>query len=231
MPTQNSSFDDCIESLRLHIRCLQRAGLKFDAAGSRPCRPDKQTCTARLASLHKESMDCKRCRLCSNRTHVVFGEGNSEARLMFVGDAPDTASDSQGHPFAGESGQLLTRIIEAIKLQRSQVYLTTAVKCLVPHGEPDDDVIEACLPFLQRQIEIIQPEIICALGPVAARILQKQEHRDTPPRGKMFRMGDILIMPTHHPELLLQKPELKNETWIDVQIIQRELASQTNHAQ
>lgn len=227
MPPQQPTFDDCIESLRLHIRSLQRTGLRFDTAGRR--KPAHQLSrSARLEALRKESSDCKRCKLCKGRTHVVFGEGNNEARLMFIGGTPNSASDTQGRPFAGESGQLLTRIIEAIKLRRDQVYLTSAVKCLAPQGEPGDDVIEACLPFLQQQIDIIQPEIICALGPIAARVLQGPGLGSDLLRGEMYRFGTILVMPTHHPELLLRRPELKNETWIDVQIIQKELKSGTD---
>jgi len=222
MSTQQPTLDNCIESLRLHIRSLQRTGLKFDTANK---LPDP---AARLESLREENADCKRCQLCKGRTNIVFGEGNEQARLMFVGDAPDSTSDAQGRPFAGESGQLLTRIIEAIKLQRDQVYLTNVVKCLAPQDKPGDASVEACLPFLQQQIEIIQPEIICALGPLAARALQDSEFQSERPRGKMYQMGSILVMPTHHPELLLRRPELKNETWVDVQIIQRELASSTN---
>ena len=231
MSTQQPTLDDCIESLRLHIRSRQRTGLRFDV-GSRRLDPAQQMSRAQmLETLCTESSDCRRCPLCNGRTHVIFGEGNGEARLMFVGDAPDSASDTQGRAFAGESGQLLTRIIEAIKLQRSQVYLTTAVKCISPQGDPGDDALEACLPFLQRQIEIIQPDIICALGPVAARILQDPAARSVPLRGTLHRMGGILVMPTHHPELLLSRPELKNETWKDVQIIQRELESGTTRKQ
>ena len=225
MSTQQPTRDACLESLRLHIRSLQRAGLKFDAGGRRTDPEDQLSCQARLEALRSESTDCTHCRLCSGRSHVVFGEGNSQARLMIIGDVPDSESDTQGLPFAGESGQLLTRIIEAIKLQRSQIYLTSVVKCIAPKGEPEDDAIEACLPFLQQQIEIIQPEIICALGPLAARVLQEHGSPSARPRGKMYRLGTILVMPTHHPELLLRKPKLKKEIWIDVQIIQRELAS------
>lgn len=231
MPTQEPNLDDCIESLRLHIRSRQRTGLRFDVGSRRPEPSEQMSRAQMLETLRNESSDCRRCPLCNGRTHVVFGEGNNEARLMFVGDAPDSASDTQGRAFAGESGQLLTRIIEAIKLQRSQVYLTTAVKCIAPQGDPGDDALEACLPFLQRQIEIIQPEIICALGPVAARILQDPAAVSVPLRGTFHRMGTILVMPTHHPELLLSRPELKNETWRDVQIIQRELESGTTRRQ
>ncbi len=227
MATPQPSLDDCIESLRLHIRSLQRTGLRFDTVGRRSDLADQPSPSARLESLRKESVVCKGCRLCKGRTNVVFGEGNGEARLMFVEGTPDSDSDAQGRPFAGESGQLLTRIIEAIKLQRDQVYLTSAVKCRAPQGEPGDDIMEACLPFLQRQIKIIQPEIICALGPVAARALQESGLQSAPPRGEMYRMGTMLVMPTHHPELLLRRPELKNETWIDVQMIQRKLESGT----
>jgi DNA polymerase len=228
MSTQQPTLDNCIESLRLHIRSLQRTGLKFDTVNKRSDPAGSLSQPARLELLRKESADCKRCQLCKGRTNVVFGEGNEQARLMFVGDAPDSTSDTQGRPFTGESGQLLTRIIEAIKLQRDQVYLTSVVKCLAPQGEPGDASVEACSPFLQQEIEIIQPEIICALGPLAVRALQDSELQSERPRGKMYQMGSILVMPTHHPELLLRRPELKNETWVDVQIIQRKLASSTN---
>ncbi len=222
-----ASLHACIESLWLHLRCLQRAGLKFDAlaaqSGQTACAlaPGEQ-----LAALRSETADCRRCRLCSARTHVIFGEGSARARLMFVGSAPDSASDAQGRPFAGESGELLTRIIEAIGLQRSQVYLTDAVKCLAPQqDDPGDDAGEACFPILKRQIEIIQPDIICALGPAAARTFREQASGAGPARGQFHRAGTMLVMPTHHPELLLRRPELKRETWIDVQRIQRELES------
>ena len=178
----------------------------------------------RLEALRSASTDCRRCTLCSGRTHVVFGEGNAEARLMFVGDWPDSDSDLRGRPFAGESGQLLTRIIEAIQLKRNNVYLTSAVKCRVFEGEPVAESLQACLPFLQQQIDIIQPDIICALGPVAARALSA-EGLGNPPRGSFYRFGNVPVMPTHHPELLLRRPELKKETWIDVQAVQHALAS------
>jgi DNA polymerase len=227
MQTRHPSLDDCIESLRLHIRSLKRSGLRFAGAGISTRPTDQSSRAARLESLREQNADCKRCGLCTGRTNVVFGDGNSEARLMFVGDAPDRDSDAQGSCFAGESGHLLTRIIEAIKMQRSKVYLSSIVKCIVPQGEPGDDSIEACMPLLLQQIEIIQPDIICALGPVAARALQEPGLKGDPPRGEMFYRGHIPVMPTHHPELLLRRPELKQEAWIDVQVIQRELASGT----
>lgn len=231
MPTQQPTLGDCIESLRLHIRSLQRTGLRFDMINRCPAPADQASRPARLAALREKSTDCTGCRLCRERTSVVFGEGNADARLMFVGGAPDNASDAQGRPFAGPSGELLTRIIGAINLRRDQVYVTTAVKCLAPQGDPGKESVEACLPFLHRQIEIIQPEIICTLGPVAARALQEPGSPDAPLRGNMYRMGTIPVMPTHHPELLLRRPELKNETWIDVQVIQRELGSHTQRKQ
>jgi DNA polymerase len=221
MSTQRPTRNDYIESLWLHVRCMQRTGIRFDAA-SRVPEPDSGLSCDLLEALRNESADCRRCPLCSTRTRVVFGEGCDKARLMFVGDCPDSDSDSQGRPFAGESGQLLTRIIEAIKLTRDRVYLTTAVKCRVPQGEPGKNSLQACLPFLQRQIEIIKPEIICTLGPVAALALRPGV-LDAPPRGKFFGFGKATVMPTHHPALLLRRPELKQETWADVQAIQREL--------
>ncbi len=223
--TPSPTLPECIESLELHLRCLQRTGLRFDAPGAQQAAC-VQTAAERLEALHSASIECTRCRRCAERTHVVFGEGCAEARLMFVGSVPDSASDAQGRPFAGESGQLLTRIIEAIRLQRSQVYLTDVVKCCAAQAdEPADDAIKTCLPILQRQIEIIQPEIICALGPVTARALHIPGDLNAPASGQFFRMGTVLVMPTHHPELLLRRPELKQQTWVAVQRIQRELES------
>lgn len=225
------TLDECIQSLELHIGCLQRAGLRFDAVGPRPCSAvQTPTRAARIIALRDATAGCRLCRLCDSRTRVVFGEGTAEARLMVVGSAPDNDSDTQGRPFAGESGQLLTRILAAIGLQRGQVYLTDAVKCLGPDAvEPGQDCVEACRPILQNQIAIIEPRVICALGPVAARALQGPGALNAPTRGEFYRTGSILVMPTHHPELLLRKPELKRETWIDVQKIQRQIESPSAH--
>jgi len=225
-PRASHSLPECIASLELHLRCLQRTGLRFDGlAAERTQTAGAPAPEERLAELCSASAQCRNCRLCSGRTQVVFGQGSAEARLMFVGSAPDRDSDEQAIPFAGESGELLTRIIEAIGLQRPQVYLTDAVKCLAPQDDPGGEAIAACREILQRQIEIIQPEIICALGPVAARALQAQASGTVPARGEFYRAGKVLVMQTHHPELLLRRPELKRETWIDVQRIQRELMS------
>lgn len=218
------SLSDCLHSLEQHLRCMQRAGLKFDAVRDQSAQPFSASSPAdRIGALRAETADCSACRLCSGRTHVVFGEGSPRARLMVVGGTPDSASDAQGRPFAGEGGELLNRILKAIDLQREGIYLTYAVKCLAAQ-EAGDDSIHACTPILRRQIDIIAPDIICALGPLAARALHMAaEDCSEPGRGEFFQLGTARVMPTHDPGLLLRRPELKRETWIDVQRIQREL--------
>lgn len=169
--------------------------------------------------------DCKRCKLSHGRTNIVFGEGSSKARLIFVGEGPGREEDLAGRPFVGEAGKLLTRIIEkGMGLKREEVYICNIVKCRPPNNrDPEEDEIEACLPFLKQQLQIIRPEVICTLGRVAAQGLMGREFKITAERGKWLSMLDIPLMPTYHPAYLLRNPSAKRQVWEDAQEIMRRM--------
>ncbi|GAB4333914.1 MAG: uracil-DNA glycosylase [Candidatus Abyssubacteria bacterium] len=166
---------------------------------------------------------CTKCHLSATRRHVVFGEGNPGARLVFVGEAPGADEDAQGLPFVGKAGQLLTKIIEAIELKRNDVYICNVLKCRPPGNRtPTTQEIECCVPFLLKQLDAIQPKIICALGNVAAQTLLRTKAPMNRLRGRFHRFGNVLVMPTYHPAALLRNPDYKRDVWQDVQLIQQE---------
>ena len=182
--------------------------------------PDAASTLSGLCAIAK---DCTKCQLAGTRTNVVFGEGNPNARLVFVGEAPGADEDAQGLPFVGRAGQLLTRIIEAIKLRRSDVYICNILKCRPPGNRtPSLIEIECCIPYLMKQLDAINPRIICALGNVAAQTLLNTKSPMNRMRGRFHKFRDILLMPTYHPAALLRNPAYKKFVWEDVQIIQRE---------
>jgi len=177
-----------------------------------------------LEQLREELVGCKGCRLHQQRKNVVFGHGNPEAQLVFVGEAPGEEEDLQGRPFVGLAGSLLTKIIESIGLSREEVYIANVVKCRPPHNRnPRPDEIEACEPYLRQQLEIIRPKIICALGTFAAQTLLKTNLPISKLRGKFHRYNEIRLMPTFHPAYLLRNPSGKKAVWQDMQLIRREL--------
>jgi DNA polymerase len=177
----------------------------------------------RLKEVQEELGDCRRCKLHAKRKNIVFGEGSPAARLMFVGEAPGADEDMQGRPFVGKAGQLLTRIINAIDLERSDVYIANIIKCRPPSNrDPEEDEIQTCIPFLKKQLEIIQPRIICALGRLAAQALLETDRGITELRGRFQMFGDSKVMPIYHPSYLLRNPARKKETWLDMQVVQKE---------
>jgi len=154
----------------------------------------------------------------------VFGEGPPQARLAFVGGTPDEEEDREGRPFVGEPGKLLTRIIHAMGLERDEAYFCSAVKCRPSgDGSAGPDQISACLPFLRKQLLLIRPEVICALGPEAGQALFGEGFKTALERGKWKRFMGIPAMPTHHPAYLLQNPSAKKEAWIDIQKVMARL--------
>lgn len=176
--------------------------------------------------LREEALACTKCSdLYGTRTKVVFGSGNIKARLMFVGEAPGYDEDQQGLPFVGAAGQLLTKIIESIGYSRNQVFIANTLKCRPPgNRQPKPDEIANCWPFLQKQIELIKPEIICALGSFAAQTLLKKADSISRLRGKFFDFGNgIKVMCTFHPAYLLRNPEEKRKVWEDMKTIKTEL--------
>jgi DNA polymerase len=168
--------------------------------------------------------DCIRCKLHRQRQNIVFGVGDVHANLMFVGEAPGADEDEQGIPFVGRAGQLLTRMIEAIGLRRDQVYIANIIKCRPPQNRnPEADEIEKCSPFLLRQISLIQPQVVCALGKFASQTLLETDTPISQLRGRFVNKLGVKLMPTFHPSYLLRNPSSKREVWEDLKAIQREL--------
>ncbi len=172
--------------------------------------------------------DCSRCKLHTlGRRQVVFGVGNPNADLMFVGEAPGADEDIQGEPFVGRAGQLLTKIIEAINLNREDVYIANVIKCRPPQNRnPEPDEVEQCEPFLFRQIETIKPKVIVALGKFAAQSLLKTTEPITRIRGREYTYRDAILMPTYHPAYLLRNPSSKREVWEDMKRVRAILSGE-----
>jgi uracil-DNA glycosylase family 4 len=169
--------------------------------------------------------DCRRCRLHLERKRLVFGKGNARARLVFVGEGPGRDEDIAGEPFVGEAGRLLTRIIEnGMGLRRRDVYICNVVKCRPPgNRDPEKDEVETCLPFLEQQLRIIAPEVICTLGRMAAQTLLGDEFKVTRDRGTWRSHKGTPLMPTFHPAYVLRNPEARRPVWEDVKEIMRRL--------
>ena len=167
-----------------------------------------------LAEVRQWLGDCQRCDLAATRTKLVFGSGNPQARLMFVGEAPGADEDRRGEPFVGESGALLTRIIGAMGLKREQVYICSVLKCRLPvNRHPHKDEIERCVPFLTHQIRLIGPELIVALGTLAAQTLLQSKEPISQLRGQFHSYHGIPVMPTFHPSFLQHHQENKELFW------------------
>ncbi len=168
--------------------------------------------------------DCQKCRLAKERTQVVCGSGNAKAGLMFVGEGPGREEDKTGQPFVGAAGKLLTQIIEAgLQLRRDDVYITNIVKCRPPDNRnPMPDEIVACHPYLLRQIEIVKPKVICALGKVAAQAFLQSDEPIGKLRGRVHPYRDIKLIATYHPAALLRNAALKRPTWEDMKLLRKE---------
>ncbi len=184
-----------------------------------------------LSELRNEIGDCVRCKLSKNRNSIVFGEGNPGARIMFIGEGPGREEDMQGRPFVGEAGMLLTKLIEKMSLgdvglKRGDVYIANIVKCRPPmNRDPEEDEVASCRGFIERQIEIIHPEVIITLGRIALQtLLKRQDLKITAVRGNFFDYNGIPVMPTFHPAYLLRNPKDKWLTWSDAQKVMERLA-------
>jgi uracil-DNA glycosylase family 4 len=209
---QALGFDRVPVTLKTHSSILTKP--------SKESRGRSRTMKAHmLKTLREEIGDCKRCKLSSDRKHIVFGEGNPHAELIFIGEAPGREEDIQGRPFVGDAGTLLTRLIEKMGLTRKDVYIANIVKCRPPmNRDPEADEIETCRGFLERQIEIIKPKVIMSLGRIAAQTLTGDtKARITAIRGKFVDYKGIPLMPTFHPAYLIRNPRDKWLTWDDAQ--------------
>ena len=174
--------------------------------------PDKN-----LETLQKQALNCRACQLCEGRSTVVFGCGNPQADIMFIGEAPGAEEDKQGVPFVGAAGQLLTRMIEAMGLQREEVYIANVIKCRPPNNrDPLPEEIAQCEPYLIQQIEMVSPVVICTLGRFAAQTLLKTTDSMGRLRGRVFDYCGVKLVPTYHPAALLRNAQWKRPTWEDL---------------
>jgi DNA polymerase len=220
------------EALKAHLEFFEELGIdgvrlepEWRARGEpseplepiEPLEPNEPKIALRVIR-EELGADCSRCKLHAlGRTQVVFGVGNPNADLMFVGEAPGADEDIQGEPFVGRAGQLLTKIIEAIDLKREDVYIANVIKCRPPgNRNPEPDEVEQCEPFLFRQIDTVKPKVIVALGKFAAQCLLRTNDPITRIRGREFTYRDAILIPTYHPAYLLRTPSAKRDVWEDM---------------
>ena len=177
-----------------------------------------------LKLIREDIGDCTRCRLHKGRTNLVFGVGNVNAELMFVGEGPGADEDAQGEPFVGRAGQLLNNMISAMGIKREDVYIANVVKCRPPQNRtPEKDECDTCSPFLMRQIDVIKPKVIVALGAVAAKNLLAVNDSMANLRGRWYDFRNTKLLVTYHPAYLLRDPRQKKEAWKDLQMAMKYL--------
>ena len=240
-------------SLRRHLERRQQAGIQFLSHDDTPKKitpTNSQTNimsgtevdlfndskaahdAGNLDELRAAIGDCRRCKLWSGRTHLVFGIGNPEARLMFIGEGPGRDEDLQGEPFVGRAGQLLTDIItKGMGLKREDVYIANVVKCRPPENRnPEPDEVSSCEPFLKKQIDLVRPEIIVALGKFAVQTLLQSKFPITRLRGNWHTYHGIKLMPTFHPAYLLRNPADKKLVWEDIKKVIKEMRGENSES-
>jgi len=175
-----------------------------------------------LSELEQRIQNCTQCKLAKTRHKFVFGEGNPNADIVLVGEAPGADEDRTGKPFVGAAGQLLTKILAAIQLSREEVFICNVLKCRPPQNRnPQEDEIRACEPYLYKQIELIQPQFVLCLGLFAAQTLLKTTRSLGELRGRVHNFGNARLLATYHPAALLRFPQYKRPTWEDVQLLRR----------
>ncbi|HUJ26560.1 MAG TPA: uracil-DNA glycosylase [Myxococcales bacterium] len=210
---------EVVDDVRAYVKWAEESGLQILAQPARP-QPAPSEPALKLPTLdqvREEIGECTRCKLHEGRHNIVFGVGNPRARLMFVGEAPGEDEDLQGFPFVGKAGQLLTRMIEAMGLQRDDVYICNTVKCRPPNNRnPEPDELESCEPFLKGQLASVKPEVIVTLGKFAAQALLRDQTPISRMRGHWREYEGIPVMPTFHPAYLLRSPNEKGKVWDDL---------------
>jgi DNA polymerase len=251
--TREEALAELVDETRRHLVWLRDAGFRdLPAPGARPraaaappaaplpsaeppARPaavaqgdyglgDRGTGSEPLLTVRRDLGECTRCKLAGGRTHLVFGVGNPDAELMFIGEGPGADEDQQGEPFVGRAGQLLTKMIEAMGFRRDEVYIANVVKCRPPENRnPEPDEIEACEPFLRAQIAAIRPRVVVALGKFAAQTLLRDPTPISKLRGGWREYEGVRLMPTFHPAYLLRSPGEKGKAWEDLKLVVQEL--------
>ena len=163
---------------------------------------------------------CKKCKLCRNRTNIVFGVGNKEADVMLIGEGPGADEDRQGEPFVGKAGQLMNKAFQALNIKREDVYIANIVKCRPPQNRvPEEDEVQACLNYLRNQVILVKPKIIVLLGSTALKNILGEEHKISRERGKWIEKNGIKYMPTWHPAALLRDETKKIDFWRDLKLV------------
>jgi DNA polymerase len=210
-------MQDILKSIRSYLELERESGISEYIFSSRPR-------DVRLSLVRNAVSRCQKCPLGKMRTNIVFGSGNINAKLMFVGEAPGHDEDIQGMPFVGEAGMLLTKIIEAMAIKREDVYICNILKCRPPQNRnPLPEEISMCIDYLYSQIDMIKPRIICGLGKFASQTLLKTEAPISKLRGSWHEYRGIKFMPTYHPAYLLRNPKDKKLVWEDMKKIMNEL--------
>lgn len=167
--------------------------------------------------LEESINNCEKCKLCKNRTHIVFGTGNKESKIMFIGEGPGADEDREGIPFVGKAGQLMNKALEGLGIKREEIYIANIVKCRPPNNrDPQKDEAEACLDYLRNQVMLVKPEKVVLLGRIALQNILGEEYKITASRGKWIEKNGIKYMPTWHPAALLRDESKKIEFWKDL---------------
>ena len=168
--------------------------------------------------------NCNKCKLCSGRKNIVFGTGNKNAKIMFIGEGPGADEDIQGEPFVGKAGQLMNKAFEALEIERTNVYIANIVKCRPPQNRnPEKDEAKACMDYLRNQVILVKPKIIVLLGSVALKNILGEEYGITNSRGKWIEKREIWYMPTFHPAALLRDDSKKIDFWRDLKLVKEKL--------
>lgn len=204
--------------LKQHVEGLTQLGVSAVPRGAQP----KSSKKAALEKIAKDVTACRNCSLYKTRTHPVLSDGSPQARLVFVGEAPGRDEDLSGVPFVGRAGQLLTKMIVAMGFRREDVYICNVLKDRPPGNRtPQPEEMEACLPFLERQLEIVHPEVICVMGAVAAKALLGPDLSIGKIRGQVMEYKGFTVVPTFHPAYLLRNPSAKKFVWEDLKKIKK----------
>jgi len=210
--------------LRGELAFLKEMGYSHLEVRSQKAEGGSAVDSSLLDELRGVATACEKCRLSKTRTNVVYGVGNPNADLMFIGEAPGRDEDLKGEPFVGRAGQLLTDIIKAMKLTRDDVYIANVIKCRPPENRnPEPDELDECRPFIRRQIQLIQPKVIVTLGRFALQSLTEKGYAISSARGQWMEYDGIKVMPTYHPAYLLRNPAAKKEVWADMKKVMAEL--------
>jgi len=206
------------------LRDLGFTHLDIPRRGAAPAVVDDSDGVGLLDALQAIAVVCEKCKLSKTRTQVVYGVGNPNADLMFIGEAPGRDEDLKGEPFVGRAGHLLTDIIKAMKLTRDDVYIANVVKCRPPENRnPEPEELDACRQYIRRQVEIIQPKVIVTLGKFALQSLTEKSYGITATRGQWLEYNGVKVMPTYHPAYLLRTPSAKKDVWADMKQVMAQL--------